>query len=175
MGIILTLEETHVAEDEIQVLLAVVAIARLIEHLRGAAHAISKEPGLVKPRVEFALDADLWFQRKVGAVGESLAGAAIDELPRCLLDDRIRNATQQNLSIVIGGVQCSLQCQQQGGESEKCNFFHQNNFEQLVFSISVPSHFHTTLPHALIRLKNATSSGFQRRVLRELCPVTETD
>ena len=175
MGIVLPLEKTHVMEDELKILLAIASIPRFIEHLRGAAHAIGKQPRLVEPSVELALNADFRLRRETGAILKCLPGAAVDKSPRRLLVDRICNATQQNLSIIIGGVQCSLQCQQQGGESEKCNFFHQNNFEQLVFSISVPSHFHTTLPHALIRLKNATSSGFQRRVLRELCPVTETD
>ena len=59
MRIVLPLEVVHVMKDELQVLLAVVAIPRLIERRCRAPHPIREQPRLIKPRIELALDADL--------------------------------------------------------------------------------------------------------------------
>jgi hypothetical protein len=74
----LTLKVVHVPEDEFQILFAVFVVSRFIECGGSTSHSIREKPRLVKPRVEFALDADLRLRCEAGRLFKGLSAAPIN-------------------------------------------------------------------------------------------------
>ena len=109
-GIMLTLKVIHVPEDELQILLAIVLVSRVLECSGRTSHAISEQPRLIKPGVEFALDTDFRLRYEAGRICKGLPIAAINHPAGCLRQNMFGDDSQFCRRLVLSGRKRRLKC-----------------------------------------------------------------